>query len=155
MTDDDQARIDRDMARLVDSMPPGSEILRTENDSSHYGDGSRLFINFVVGFRGQLSNQKAKVYADGWRVMRARHPQAIVYPTVVGYDEDPRELWEIPEVVRYVQQFAELAGIKRPSDLPPDPLGHLFTFFGAMGLWGDGTRVEVTAPMPFGDTGLA
>jgi hypothetical protein len=31
----------------------------------------------------------------------------------------------------------------------------LFTFFGAMGVWGDGTRVQVTALMPFGDTGLA
>jgi hypothetical protein len=156
MTDNsDEAHIERDMARLADSMPPGSEILRSWEDTRHHGDGSRLMISFVVGFRGQLSKSKAKIYADGWRVMRTRHPQAIVYPTVVGYDEDPRELWEIPEVVRYVQQFAELAGIERPSDLPPDPLGHLFTFFGAMGVWGEAAKVQATAPMPFGDVGQA
>jgi hypothetical protein len=155
MTDDDQAHIKRDMARLADSMPPNTPVLGPDDDTSKYGEGQRLMIAYNIGWRGKLTNKNAQEYAEGWRTMRAKHPAATFCPIVAGYDEDPRELWEIPEVVKYVRQFAELAGIKKPSDLPRDPLGHLFTFFGAMGVWGEAAKVQATAPMPFGDVGQA
>jgi hypothetical protein len=147
---DDKDYVDRDLARLTAGVDC---VLASYEDTSAHGDGSGLMISFVLGFRGQLNEEKVKVYASGWRVMRVRHPFAEVYPVVVGYDEDPRELWEIPEVTVYVRQFAEAAGIGKPSDLPHDPLGHLYQLFAACGVFGGGPKPFAT--QSFGDVGEA
>jgi hypothetical protein len=40
----------------------------------------------------------------------------VVYEVLVpGYDDDPRELWEIHEVTRYVRDWARLTGLDDPE----------------------------------------
>jgi hypothetical protein len=46
-----------------------------------------------------------------WRHMAARYPKAIFYLHLLGYDQDPREIWEIVEAARYVRSFARAAGL--------------------------------------------
>jgi hypothetical protein len=41
----------------------------------------------------------------------ARYPKALFLLTFAGYDDDPRELHELPEVCAYARTWAELAGM--------------------------------------------
>jgi hypothetical protein len=34
---------------------------------------------------------------------------------IAGYDDDPREIWEFPEVCRYVRQWAKATGLDNPD----------------------------------------
>src|SRR6266851_5124139 len=88
-----------------------------DTDTSEYGDGDGTMINIAVGFRGELTAAKAKYFADYWRKAAIKHPKAWFCPTIYGYDDDPRELWEFEEVREYVRQWAQFAGIHRPEDI--------------------------------------
>jgi hypothetical protein len=61
-----------------------------------------------IGRRDELSRQiareRARVIA---RLIKAMAPHQAVTFEVAGYDTDERELWDIPEVRRYVINFAE------------------------------------------------
>jgi hypothetical protein len=65
----------------------------------------------MLGTRGHLTEQYAREAADSFRQMRARLPKAEIALTVGGYDDDPRELFQVPEVCRFVQFWAGVAGV--------------------------------------------
>lgn len=102
-----------------------------------------------IGERGQLTRQQARRMGTQWRKLVQRHPDGVFWFSVDGYGDDPRELWEIPEVVRYVRQWARFAGM---DDLeaavrllgPQSPVGRAMPnannlgLLGACGVFGDG-----------------
>jgi hypothetical protein len=68
-----------------------------------------------IGSRGHLSLRDAKRAAATWQQMRRLHPEAEFIFAVQGYDDDPRALWEIPEVAAYVRSWARLVGLDSPE----------------------------------------
>jgi hypothetical protein len=87
------------------------------------GDGT--FINFMIGGRDDLTEDAARKMAGEWRRAVKQYPHAIFYLHLAGYDEDPREIWEIDDAARFVCRWAQLAGIHKPEDfpVPPDVIG--------------------------------
>jgi hypothetical protein len=75
------------------------------------GDGERVFANVIVGTRDNLTKAAARHCAAMWREAAQRYPKAIFVLNIPGYDDDPRELWEFPEVRRYVRWWARFAGV--------------------------------------------
>jgi hypothetical protein len=67
---------------------------------------NRTFVQLTIGVRGQLTRRNARDAAKMFREIVRRAPLAPVYPNFLGYDDDPRELWEIEEVRRYVCTWA-------------------------------------------------
>ena len=51
-----------------------------------------------------------------WRTITAENPKAKFVLQVGGFDDDPRELWEFPEVCAYVQRWANLVGLDTLED---------------------------------------
>ena len=75
------------------------------------GDGEGTIIPFVIGMRGRLTKNEARKGGQMWRDASARYPKAVFYLSMIGYDEDPREIWEIVDAARYVRWFARAAGL--------------------------------------------
>jgi hypothetical protein len=88
---------------------------------------------------GALTPEAVHESAKRWRAAAANNPHATFIVMVGGYDDDPRELWDLPEVVRFVRDWAQAAGIHSPNDLPevdPSTSG----FLAACGLFGEAVR---------------
>jgi hypothetical protein len=75
------------------------------------GDGDRTLIPVTIGIRSDLSKAAAAHCAAMWQEVTARYPKAFFLLNILGYDTDPRELWEFPEVRRYVRRWARLTGL--------------------------------------------
>ena len=74
--------------------------------------GERDAILMMIGKRGELTPQEAERMGGArWRMEVQRNPRAEFMIIVSGYDDDPRELWQISEVVSYVKLWAAAAGI--------------------------------------------
>lgn len=76
---------------------------------------------FTIGERGKLTRYYAKTAGKIWKQLMSKFPRggppsAAIALHFLGYDEDPRELWEIEEVRKYVQRFAHFAGIDDAAD---------------------------------------
>src|SRR5262245_36815795 len=80
------------------------------------GDGEGTIIPFVIGMRGRLSKTEARKAASMWRNAIARYPKAIFYLNLIGYDQDPREMWEIVDAALYVRWFARAVGLDVPDE---------------------------------------
>lgn len=65
-----------------------------------------------IGTIGHFSPDDAAKAALAFRLARAQSPQATVGFFVGGYDEDPREIYDIPEAVAYIRRWAKLAGLR-------------------------------------------
>jgi hypothetical protein len=106
-------------------------------------DGDGAFIPFTIGARGNLTKPAARDAAMVWRQMTANYPKAVLYPHLIGYDEDPREIWELPDATRYVRLWARLAGIHSPDDIPHAELvagTGLLGFLAACGCFGESLK---------------
>jgi hypothetical protein len=68
-------------------------------------------IYLAIGMRGAFSQDAAQRAASAFRKTVEQYPQAIILPTIPGFDEDPRELWEFEDVRNYVQLWARFAGL--------------------------------------------
>jgi hypothetical protein len=73
-------------------------------------------VGILIGQRGKLTPDAAEQGARLFKDVAAQHPQADLHPHVGGFDDDPRGLWEIPEVRAYLCRWAELVGIERADD---------------------------------------
>ena len=62
-------------------------------------------IGVNIGQRGNLTRLAAK-----------RNARAFSEIAVHGYDDDPRGLWEIPEVRAYLCRWAQFAGLTSSAD---------------------------------------
>jgi hypothetical protein len=74
-------------------------------------------ISYEIGARNQLTTANAKRSAEIWLTITTRSPHAVFVPSISGYDDDPRELWEFEEVRSYMRQWAKFAGITSPEDI--------------------------------------
>src|SRR4051794_4914747 len=58
------------------------------------GDGEGMLIPITIGARGNLSKAEARRGAAMWREATERYPRGMFLLTLLGYDDDPREVWE-------------------------------------------------------------
>jgi hypothetical protein len=79
------------------------------------GDGEGMFIPFTIGSRGNLSRAAAKRAATMWRQAISRYPKACFMICLLGYNNDPREIWEFRDARRYVRWWARFAGMDDPA----------------------------------------
>jgi 3-keto-5-aminohexanoate cleavage enzyme len=59
-------------------------------------DAGASMIHSHIGGMGIAGKEAAEEYAAGWRPVRARHPAAIVYPTVVFHDDPEVRFGHLP-----------------------------------------------------------
>ena len=59
---------------------------------------------FTICERGRLDRKTLATAVIAWRNLQIQKNTAVMIH-VGGYDEDPRELWQIPEVCTFVQKF--------------------------------------------------
>jgi hypothetical protein len=71
-------------------------------------------IVFQYGKRDDLTEEAARKAGEAWRKVIARYPRSIYVLVMPGYDDDPRELWEFPDVCEYVCLWARFAGLDDP-----------------------------------------
>lgn len=74
-------------------------------------DGDRMMISISIGVRSALNRTEARLAAKLFRKAVVRYPKAIFLISILGYDDDPRELWEFEDVCRYVRKWARFAGV--------------------------------------------
>lgn len=67
-------------------------------------------IVLAIGGRGKLSDEQARAAAKQWKSAIARNYKYLSI-SIDGYDDDPRELFRIPEVCSYVKKFVLYAEI--------------------------------------------
>jgi hypothetical protein len=79
------------------------------------GDGERALIPVVIGTRDKLTKDEARNCAAMWREATRRYPKAGFNICLLGYDQDPREVWEFPDAARYVRWWARFAGMDDPE----------------------------------------
>jgi hypothetical protein len=100
-------------------------VADNRDDTSPYGDGDGVFFPIIIGIRGKLTAIEAKECAELWREITRRHPKGTFYPHLLGYDGDPRELYEFEDVRRYIREWAQFAGIASPEaisvEIDPPP----------------------------------
>jgi hypothetical protein len=68
-------------------------------------------VMFTIGDREDLTPGMCEKAAVAWRTITAENPKASFELNIVGYDDDPRELWEFLDVCAYVQRWAKLVGL--------------------------------------------
>lgn len=64
-----------------------------------------------IGGKGHLDDATLRKMQDAPRMVHAAHPNAEITLFIDGYDNDPRELWQIEEVVQYIRRFARASGL--------------------------------------------
>lgn len=117
-------------------------------------------VHLTIGTRGDMTRQAAMDAAEAWRTARKRFPNAALTISIAGYDNDPRELWEIPDVCRYVCRWACGAGIKandpehagivavpvidNPKQAFQRARDNFISFLAACGFFGEEIRVAST-----------
>jgi hypothetical protein len=67
-------------------------------------DLNRTVLIFSVGAKDSLTRKALSSAVLAWRALKIKSDTAITMH-FGGYDDDPRELWQIPEVRHFVQQF--------------------------------------------------
>ena len=111
------------------------------------GDGEGVHIELTIGMRGSLARSFAKAAARTWREMLKRHPKALFSVSIAGYDDDPRELCDFPEVREYVCRWARFAGINFETlSTLPFAEEESVAFLAACGVFGD--EIEVVREPP-------
>jgi hypothetical protein len=107
-----------------------------------------VFVAFAIGTRDLLTTKEADRLAGAWRETSKRLPNSIFSLHIAGYDNDPRALWEFPEVTRYVRRFARTAGLDTEEAvmkwLHPNAPG----FLAACGVFGERMRQEALSSDP-------
>ena len=110
------------------------------------GDGSGVVVSLIIGDRGELTRQRAKVAARSWRKLTARYPRIHIVVCMAGWDQDPRELCHIDEARAYVCRWARFAGIASIDDAEPHLDAYGLGFLAACGVFGEDIRRRVRVP---------
>jgi hypothetical protein len=61
-----------------------------------------------VGVKGELTPERASRAASAISLVKITQPEAQITVMIGGFDNDPRELWDIPEAAAWVRQLAVL-----------------------------------------------
>jgi hypothetical protein len=101
--------------------------------------------------RGDLNKREARKAAKQFREARLSHPLSPIALMIAGYDDDPRELWDFPEVCRYVRWWARAAGLddwQTASAVPWIVPSWGNAFLAACGVFGDDHPLILLATPP-------
>ncbi len=63
-----------------------------------------------IGAKGNLTKHKAKKMGLAFRVARSKYPESKIAFSIDGYDDDPREIYQIPEACEYIKLWAKASG---------------------------------------------
>jgi hypothetical protein len=108
------------------------------------GDGEGMFIPITIRARGNLSKAEARRAAKMWRQATGRYPKACFMLCLLGYNDDPREIWEFRDARRYVRWWARFAGMNDSATAD-----HWFGASSAIG-----RTLSVLGPMATGGMGF-
>jgi hypothetical protein len=108
-------------------MPTGKIdfVLHDRLVSGEKFDLRKTMVVFTLCERGRLHRKALATAVIAWRNLKIEDNTAIVIH-VAGYDDDPRELWQIPEVCEYVQKFC--AKTKAHTHKALDPMARNLLF---------------------------
>jgi hypothetical protein len=119
------------------------------------GDGEGMLAPITIGTRGHLTKHKARKNAAMWREARQRYPKATLLIHMLGFDEDPRQICEVPEAVRFVRWWARYAGMddgqeaeRYIADAVDDSATRNVAFLAACGVYGDELKARALRNMP-------
>jgi hypothetical protein len=91
--------------------------------------GEDKVILFTIGMRGELTRGAAR--------------------QIAGFDDDSRELWEIPEARDYICDWARFAGLDHSAAVATSPLDrHALAFLAKCGAIADVDPNDVTVGWP-------
>jgi hypothetical protein len=99
---------------LPDLVPQAGRLVITDIDEPQPWPEPTPDIGLIwilIGSRDELNKAAAKRMGDLWRKATQHYPCAAFLFFMFGFDEDPREMWEIPDVAHYVRQWARFAGM--------------------------------------------
>ena len=102
-----------------------------------------------IGCKGRLAAFDCLIAATAFRLARVRYPSAKIGFCLGGYDDDPRELYDIAETRDYIRQWAHAAGLADWREAatvrwqPPECLGILQL----CGVFADDSPIFVNTPM--------
>jgi hypothetical protein len=112
---------------------------------------AETMVQLVIGTRADLSAEAAIEAAETWKRIRAQSPHSIIGVCFLGYDQDPRELHDFPEVGRHLRRWARAASIPRDVEAASREIGDdmqfpvLMELLGACGHFGEPVRQQVLA----------
>ena len=81
-------------------------------------DLDRTMMVFSIGNAPYFSRRAVSMAVLSWRAMKIK-PSTAVVMHFGGFDDDPRELWTIPEVRLFVQRFCAKTGAHKHPALDP------------------------------------
>jgi hypothetical protein len=81
------------------------------------GDGEGMLAPITIGTRDHLTKREARKNAALWRKARRRYPKATFIINMLGFNEDPRGIHEVPEAARFVRWWARYAGMDDPREV--------------------------------------
>jgi hypothetical protein len=134
----------KDLERFFEKVPQGPRV--GYGELLDIPDGSDLTVSFCIGTRGDLNRQEAKRAAKSWLEHIKRHPKARFVIHLAGYDDDPRDIWEIDEAARYVRRWARLAGLDDIDVAGARLDDRALAWLGACGAFGDEIKRQVILP---------
>ena len=118
------------------------EVLMPDDivDVEHGNEVGLVVVTF--GMRGDLTKREADVSAKDWLAQCKHFPNAKFYLQIAGYDDDPRELDEFPEVTRYVRRFARMTGLDDVAAADKWLLPPCIGLLAMCGVFGEAIRQE-------------
>jgi hypothetical protein len=134
----------KDFERLFREGPRGPVI--EHGQLLDVPDGSDLIVSFCIGTRGDLDRQEAKRAAKSWREHIKLYPKARFIIHLAGYDDDPRDIWEIGEAAHYVRRWARLAGLDDPATADTQLNDVALGLLAACGVFGDDVKRQLRLP---------
>jgi len=109
-----RAAADKDRVGLIDFFNKKG----APNSYCEYGDDGQLDVenvtpktlfNLEIGQRENHTRIVAEAAAKAFRKVAPKAGPGMIVLVIVGYDDDPRELWDIPDVAAYIRLWASLA----------------------------------------------
>jgi hypothetical protein len=89
-----------------------------------------------IGDRAKLTEAEAVSAAKAFHGARQHYPDVPILISIGGYDDEARDLWEFPEVCRYVQLWARLTHLATPEAAALHAIPVRFAgLLGACGCW--------------------
>lgn len=81
-------------------------------------DLDRTVMMFSIGEYPRLYAKALAAAVMSWRALKIKPSTAIIIH-LGGYDEDPRELWDIPQAREFIRKFAEKTGAHKHPAIDP------------------------------------
>jgi hypothetical protein len=79
---------------------------------------TKTMMVFSICSKGEMHPQALAMTIMSWRALKFT-PSTAVTMHIGGYDDDPRELWEIPEVRAFVSEFCVQTGAHNHPAVEP------------------------------------